>query len=131
MTGPIRPAMARKLTGRLKILSSSRQGLNFQLSTQTGGGSVVGLLVSRQAGQQTESAGTVAVYMAQGGIIWTDLCPLMNLSMSTVQAMACTGAGVVVEGETGTLGDLVLTTLPEGAVMPIGEADVRGSNAFI
>ena len=40
--------------------------------------------------------------------------------MSTVQAMVCTGAGVVV----------VLITLPEGAVMAIGEADVEGSNTL-
>ena len=68
--------------------------------------------------------------MAQGGIIMTDLCLQVSLSMSTMQAMACTGAGVVVEGETGSLGDLVLISLPEGAVMPIGEADVEGSNAL-
>ena len=127
VTGPIKLAMARKLAGRIKVSPSSRQGLNLELSTLIGGGFVVGLIVGRQIGQMTTSAGTVAATMAQGVITMTALCPMMNLNTSGMKATAHTGAEEVVEGETGSLGDLVLTMLPEDAVMPTGEADEKGS----
>ena len=44
--------------------------------------------------------------------------------------MACSGAGVAVEGGTGPLGDLDPITLPEGGALPTGEVDGEGSNVL-
>ena len=57
-------------------------------------------------------------------------CPTVNPSMSMIQATACSGAGVAVEGGTGPLEDLDPLTQPEGGALPTGEVDGEGSNAL-
>ena len=120
-------AMARKLKGMLR-LTNSRPGLNLAMSTLTGGGSVVGLIVEKQLDQMITTAGTVTAITAQGAITVTALCPMVNLNTSGTKATAHTGAEEVAEGETGSLGDLAPTLLPEDAAMPTGEVVAKGSN---
>ena len=115
---------------RLKVIirpTDSRQGLNLLMSTLTIGGSVVGLIVSRQIGQLITTAGTVPAIMAQGATTGTTLCPMVNQSTSGMRATAHHGAEEVAEGETGSLGDLAPTMPPEDVVVQLGEVVAKGS----
>ena len=130
MTGTPRVAMAKRL--KVKVRSTNpREGLNLPIVTQTIGGSVVGIIVSRQISQLIITAGIVVAIMAQGAIIGTTLYLMLNQSMSGMRATAQHGVEGVAEGETGSLGDLVPTMPLEVVVEGVrqGEVVAKGVNS--